>query len=392
MATLLRGTGATGVETHIKEVAACSARRGEAVSLVTPFSWMAPMAVPLFGVRRAIDRVSGEASVAWYRYWHYRFLRQALSRRLADDPEAVVYAHCPVSAAAALEARRWPSQRVSMAVHFDTSQADEWVDTRRITGGGKVYAAIRRLETRVLPALDGIVYVSCSVQRALVAWLPAVEKVPSIVVPNFLRASEPGAPLPAPRPDLVSVGGLEPAKNQVFLLEVLAEASRLGHRYCLDIVGEGPCRKQLCDLIETLGLKEQVRLLGYQSDVRTLLPRYRAYVHGSTREAMPLAPIEALAAGLPVVAVPVGGLPEVIDPGVEGLFWSPTDPCGAARLLIGLLEDEGARARMSAAARVRFERELAADVVGPRLLDFLFATPARALSAESPGPGMRLTG
>jgi len=383
VATLLRGSGATGVETHIREVAAFSSAHGEVTTIVTPFSWVMPIAAPVFGARLAIDRVSPATGVAWYRYWHRQVLRAALSRHLARTPHAVVYAHCPPSAYAALRARRSPDQRVVMAVHFDQSQADEWVDKGRIRPHTKVYAGIRRLEAEVIPALDGIVYLSRSAQAALAGWLPAVEDMPSIVIPNFVEdaglpdsdGATPSAPAQA---DLVSVGGLEPAKNHAFLLRVLAEANRLGRRYRLDIVGDGPCRGDLGALAAALGVEEQVRLLGYRSDVRSLLPRYRLYVHASTREVMALAPIEALAAGLPVVAAPVGGLTDMVDADVEGLFWSVTDPAAAARLLVDLLEDRDRLARMSLAARARFARSLDAAVVAPRLFDFLRSVPTRA--------------
>jgi len=388
VATLLRGSGATGVETHIREVVAFAAGRGAPATVVTPFSWVMPVAAPVFGARLAIDRVSPAASVAWYRYWHRQVLQAALSRALAQTPHAVVYAHCPPSAHAALRARRSTSQRVVMAVHFDQSQADEWVDKGRIRPRTKVYDAIRRLEAEVIPALDGIVFLSPSSRAALVGWLPAVEDLPSIVIPNFIQdAPGPGAGGRAGAGpaggELVSVGGLEPAKNHAFLLQVLAEANRLGRRCSLDIVGDGPCRAQLRAQVTALGLEGQVRLLGYRADVRSLLPRYRLYVHASTREVMALAPIEALAAGLPVVAAPVGGFAEMVDPGVEGLFWSVDDAGGAARLLVGLLEDRARLARMSAAARARFTRGLDAAVVAPRLFDFLRSVSCRARPGDA---------
>jgi glycosyltransferase involved in cell wall biosynthesis len=381
IATLLRGGGATGVETHVREVLACGSTLGASPLLITPFSYARPLAIPIFGVRLGLDPLSGEWSVAWYRYWHEVFLRRALSKNLAKDPSAVVYAQCPVAARAALQARTGPHQRVVMAVHFNTSQADEWVDKGRIRRHGAVYRAIRRLERDVIPAADGLLYVSQSAQEALESWLPEARRIPARVVPNFLAA--PTAPLASVADevsrDVVSVGSLETAKNHVFLLDVLAEANRLGFRYRLDIVGEGPCRSGLTRRIGELGLEGQVRLLGYRSDVRALLRNYRAYVHASVREAMAIAPIEALAAGLPVLAVPTGGLPEIVDPGVEGLFWSAADPVSAARKMVDLLEDGPLLNRMARAARARFDRELAADVVGPQVVRFVLGESEPAL-------------
>ncbi len=100
---------------------------------------------------------------------------------------------------------------------------------------------------------------------------------------------------------------------------------------------------------------------------------YRAYVHPARFEILPLALIEALAAGLPVVAGNVGGIPEIYDDGVEGRFWSLDDPVSAAATLLELLDCEPARSHTSAAALERYRRNFRADVVVPRLLSFLFA-------------------
>ncbi len=69
-------------------------------------------------------------------------------------------------------------------------------------------------------------------------------------------------------------------------------------------------------------------------DVRDFLPGYRAYVHASYSESLPLAIIEAMAAGLPIVAGNTGGISELCDDGVEARFWPLDDPAQAAATLI----------------------------------------------------------
>ena len=73
----------------------------------------------------------------------------------------------------------------------------------------------------------------------------------------------------------------------------------------LDVFGDGPCRKDLLRQAH-LGLETQVRFRGFRPDVRDFLPGYRAYVHASYSESLPLAIIEAMAAGLPIVAGDTG--------------------------------------------------------------------------------------
>jgi glycosyltransferase involved in cell wall biosynthesis len=326
----------------------------------------------VFGARRAIDPVSGPASIAWYRYWHYVFLKRALDRELALDGQAVVYAQCTLSARAAIEARRDLSTRVVVAVHSYGSQADEWVDKNMLRVGSREYRSIVDAEQRFLPQVDGIAYVSEAARKEMNEHVKGLDAIPSAVVPNFVSipAVEPG--LTKAR-DIIMVGGLEIAKNQEYLLQVLAAANRKGHRYTLDLAGDGPCRGSLERLSNSLGLESQVRFLGSRKDVRSLLPGYRVYAHTSMRESLCMAIIEAMACGLGVVAGAIGGIPELFVDGREGLIWPLDDPEAAAGILIKLLEDDAELQRLGTAARARFERSFDSAVVGP-LLERLFSS------------------
>jgi glycosyltransferase involved in cell wall biosynthesis len=161
-------------------------------------------------------------------------------------------------------------------------------------------------------------------------------------------------------------------------VRALAEAKRSGHTYTLDIFGEGPCRHDLTQLASSLGVAEQIRLRGFRRDVRDFLPRYRAYVHAAYSESSSLAIMEAMSAGLPVVAGHLEPLAELCDDGVEGRFFSLDDPAEAAAALIDVLECEPARAKAARAASARFSRDFDAAVVAPRLVAFLQgAAPVR---------------
>jgi glycosyltransferase involved in cell wall biosynthesis len=170
---------------------------------------------------------------------------------------------------------------------------------------------------------------------------------------------------------LISVGSLEPRKNQAFLLRVLAKAQAQGTRYELTLVGDGQDRRSLEALAQALGVRDQVVFTGFRPDVSKLFATHRAYVHSSRLENMPVAPIEAMAHGLPVFAAPVGGVGEVFRDGQEGRYWSLDDPTEAARILTATLADAPVHRRMSSAALRRYDVEFAPEVVGRRLLDFL---------------------
>ena len=376
IATLLREYGVTGVQTHVQEFLAFLKGTDVDVTLLTPFSWARPLTYPVFGLRFALAPVSHSANVMWYRRGHEVFLRQALRGRLSKLGECVIYAQGPVEARAALRARKGGHQRVVMAVHYKTSQADEWCNTATfpLKRGGLVYRGIRRAESKTILQLDGLIYVAAWAKEAVESWLPEAARVPSAVIGNFTAPLEPEVP-PEPLADLVSTGSLALVKNHTFLLDVLAEAKGRGRVLTLDVYGEGPLRGKLEAKTRALGLESQVRWRGFRRDVRQFLPGYRTYVHAAYSEVAPLAIIEALAAGLPVVAGRIGGIPEIIEEGVEGRFWPLDDPARAVDELLGLLDDESARQGAAEAAKKRFYGEFDTSVVVSRLMAFLAGQP-----------------
>jgi glycosyltransferase involved in cell wall biosynthesis len=383
IATMLREEGITGVHTHVRQLRRYLEDCGTAYTMVTPFSWGRTLTYPVFGFRRALELCSKSAGVVWYRHWHEVFLRNALRRHLAEVGDCVVYAQGPLDARAALRARQGPHQRVVMAVHLRISQADEWADKKQIRRGGAVFRAIRQTEREVIPQVDGLVYVSRWARDVLLSWLPEASAVPSAVIGNFVAPMN-AKPGQEPLGDLVTIGNLDLVKNHRFLLEVLAEARRTGRSLSLDIFGEGPCRKDLLFQARSLGLEEQVRFRGFRPDVRDFLPGYRAYVHASYSESSSLAIMEAMGAGLPILAGNIGPISELCDDGVEARFWPLDDPAQAAVVLIGLLDCEPERLKAARAARERFRRDFDAEVVGPELRSFLFGATPRGPRASAP--------
>ncbi|HUJ04626.1 MAG TPA: glycosyltransferase [Streptosporangiaceae bacterium] len=388
VATIFREHGSTGVHTHFEQLRQYLEPRSGRVTIVTPFSWRRWLTYPVFGPRLLLQRWSGAASVFWYRHWHEVFLTKALHACLADIGECVVYAQGPVEARAALRTRRDQHQRVVLAVHFRTSQADEHAEPgREIAADSTMFRRIRKLERDVIPRVDGLVYVSEWARTALLGWLPEAAHVPHAVISNFV------APMPFQAAsesigDLVTTGKLEDRKNHRFLLEVLAEAKAAGREYTLDVFGDGPLRHDLARYARDLGLHGQVRFRGYRPDVRRYLPCYRAYAHAAYAETSSLAIIEAMAVGLPVVAAPIGPIPELCTDGVEARFWPLDDAAEAAMILMNLLDSEPTRLMLAKAARERFHREFDARLLGPRLVSFLTEpSTRRPRPADDAGDG-----
>lgn len=150
----------------------------------------------------------------------------------------------------------------------------------------------------------------------------------------------------------VTVSVLRPAKG----IEVLLDAVRLVPDAYFVIAGDGPMREEWTALAERSGVASRVRWAGYRRDVEAILASCDLFVHPSLDDAFPTVLLEAMAAGLPVVASRVGGIPEIVDDGVTGTLVPAGDAERLARAIRTLLADGAALARMSEAASERANR------------------------------------
>jgi glycosyltransferase involved in cell wall biosynthesis len=128
------------------------------------------------------------------------------------------------------------------------------------------------------------------------------------------------------------------------------------------IVGAGPEETRLRALVKELGLGRIVRFTGPRSNVADFLAIFDIALLSSDYEGTPLSVIEYMAAGKPVVATRVGGVPDLVEDGVHGLLVAPRDTEALARAVVRLLRDPSLRARMGVAARARQQREFSIDV------------------------------
>jgi glycosyltransferase involved in cell wall biosynthesis len=132
------------------------------------------------------------------------------------------------------------------------------------------------------------------------------------------------------------------------------------------LIGDGPARAHVEALAAPLG--DRAILAGHRDDVPDLLAAADVLVHPTHMDAFPTVLLEAAAAGLPVVATRVGGVPEIVQDGLTGtLVAPPPDAAAFAAALAPLLVDAGARQRAGAAARERFAAEFGADRWAARL-------------------------
>jgi glycosyltransferase involved in cell wall biosynthesis len=121
-------------------------------------------------------------------------------------------------------------------------------------------------------------------------------------------------------------------------------------------VGQGPLEAEMRALHDELGLGDRVLLLGRRDDAVRVLAACDVFTMASDNEGLPVALMEALALGLPVAATAVGGIPEAVTDGVEGLLVPPTRPEALADAIETITNDDELRARLAAAAAVAGER------------------------------------
>ena len=368
----MRERGTTGVQTHISALREYLSVEAYPHALLTPLDEPAWRVYPVFGLRRVLGLFSRSLDVWWYRRWHFAFLHARLKRVLRDGAPTTVYAQCPLSARAALLARTSRGQKVVLAVHFNQSQADEWVGKHMISTGGRLYGQIIALEKEILAAVDGIVFLSGYMKSFLEQKGLVPARQPSLQIPNFcFSPASPACFRQEWSGDMVSIGSLEKRKNQAFLIRVVAALKNRGGGHRLDLIGDGPERQSLETLARNLGVGNMVRFLGYRERASQLLCHYRVYAHSAILENMPYTLIEALGCGLPILAGAVGGIPEIFEPGREGFFWPLDDPEEAARVAAHLLENETLRSRLSMQARKRFAEQFAAEKNCASLQKFL---------------------
>jgi N-acetyl-alpha-D-glucosaminyl L-malate synthase BshA len=180
------------------------------------------------------------------------------------------------------------------------------------------------------------------------------------VIPNFVPPPV-GPPAPLDEPRLVHVSNLRPVKRPLDLVGVLALLTRSDA--CLRVVGDGPERAALERAAAEAGLADRVELVGFRREVGPLLHDGSVFLLPSASESFGLAAVEAMAAGLPVIATRTGGLPDVLEDGAEGFLHEVGDLEGMAESAERLLADAALRRRMGAAARRRAARFAEGPVV-----------------------------
>ncbi len=213
-------------------------------------------------------------------------------------------------------------------------------------------------------AADRVVAVSRAVARVVVGPQPNV-------VYYGIEIPDEGRPFPLPvggRPLVLGTAGrLVPIKGVVHLIRALALLRHEFPEVHLEVAGAGPEQTTLHEEATALGLAECITFVGWHTPIWPLFARWDIFVQPSLDDASPMAVIEAMAAGLPVVGTSVGGLPELIDDGRTGYVVPPADAPALAGRCRDLLLDTERRRAMGDAGQVRARERFSVDRMAAEL-------------------------
>lgn len=312
---VIRSDGWAGVETHATRLALEQARSGHTVQLIG---------------------ADPEAVASWVRqgelqHWPASTVLHCV-RALNHGPRAdIVHVHMSAAELAAALAVRIRGVPVVSTRHFASVRGARLVSR----------PVVRLARHRVSAQIAVSQFVADHIEGASTVILAGVES-----------SGEGLAAADRDRVVLV-VQRLQPEKNTHLALEAFAASALAPEGWRLDVVGTGPLRGRLEMLADALGVGDVVNFLGHRSDVTDLMARAGLLIAPRHDEAYGLSVVEAMAAGLPVVAAGAGGHLETVGRVPGAALFSPGDVEGAGLLLRELARDVGAREVYGRALRDR---------------------------------------
>jgi glycosyltransferase involved in cell wall biosynthesis len=230
------------------------------------------------------------------------------------------------------------------------------------TGGGKKNRLYEWLQLRALARFDGVIAVSRSIRDHLIG--AGVPEASIGVIPNALEptpllegpAARAALGIAATGPVLGWVGRISAEKGPDVLIDAIARLRDLP--WVAAVLGDGPLRAEAEARAAAGGIAGRVHWLGGVPKAAQYFRAFDVFVLSSRTEGTPIVLLEAMAAGVPVVATRVGGVPDVLDAEAAVLV-PPDDPAALATAIRQVLTEPGLSQRLAARAAVRVARDYA---------------------------------
>ena len=182
---------------------------------------------------------------------------------------------------------------------------------------------------------------------------------------------------------VTTVARFHPVKDHRTLLRGFAQVARIRPDVDLLLVGDGPLRQELEATARSLAIEGRVRFMGVRSDVADILRASDVFAMTSLSEAASLTLLEAMASELPVVVTAVGGNPEIVRDGTDGLLVPRRSSAGVAKALLRLLGDDSMAAAMGRAGAERVRSQFRLDDTIGRYFDLYVASQIKVQRTEA---------
>ncbi len=163
-----------------------------------------------------------------------------------------------------------------------------------------------------------------------------------------------------------AVGQLIPRKGHKYLLQAVAQIRKKFKNFKLVIFGDGFLRKKLQKQLISLELEGTVRFAGFYDNLDDFIGCFKLFIHPSLKEGMGVAVLKASAAGVPVIASKVGGLPEVIDNNKTGILVNPGSAIELENAIANLIKDNELRQKFSEASRLKIQAEFSISMMAAK--------------------------
>jgi glycosyltransferase involved in cell wall biosynthesis len=240
-------------------------------------------------------------------------------------------------------------------------------------GGTAALGIYNHLDRMVLKKFNALAAVSDAVAHRLLAFGVPAEKIKTIANGIDVTAFERAQPLPLLKAEGSTMVGvvarLDLQKGFEYLLRAARDLCKTTRDLKIVIVGEGPDRDKVEDIIQQYGLQSSVVLAGQQSNMPSVYAAMDIFVLPSLNEGLPMTVLEAMAASKPVIATRVGAIGSVIQDGENGLLVAPKDSEGLQNAIAGLLSDPDRRRRLGDQAHAWVSQNYTSEAMARKYRD-----------------------